>query len=212
MSTIASQSLGVSAVSAPEDGAPHPVSNMIDATETLYRFTADEYEQIAELLDDDRIELIDGYLVKKMTKLPPHVIGCARVLSSLTRVVPAGWHGRPGEPVRLGQRSEPEPDVSFARGTADDYPGAHPAPPDIAMVVEVTDTTLLKDRRRRKVYGAAGIPIYWIVNLVERQIEVYSNPGPDGYETCDIYRPGQHVPVVMGGAIVGQIAVDDILP
>jgi Uma2 family endonuclease len=212
MSTIASQSLGVSAVPAPENGASHPVSSMIDATETLYRLTAEEYEQIAGILDDDRVELIDGYLVKKMTKLPPHVIGCARVLATLTHVAPAGWHGRPGEPIQIGQRSEPEPDVSLARGVPDDYSAAHPGPPDIAMVVEVADRTLLKDRRRRLVYGAVGIPVYWIVNLVDRQVEVYSNPCPEGYATHHIYLPGDHVPVVLDGKIVGQIAVDDILP
>jgi Uma2 family endonuclease len=212
MSTIASQLLDVPVESSSGNGAPHPVSSMIDATETLYRFTAEEYEQIAEILDDDRVELIDGYLVKKMTKLPPHVLACARVLAAITRLMPAGWHARPGEPVRLGQRSEPEPDVSLARGAPDDYSGAHPGPSDIGLLVEVADTTLPKDRRRTQTYGPAGIPVYWIVNLVDRQIEVYSDPRPDGYATLAIYRSGQHVPVVLDGTIVGQVAVDDILP
>ena len=119
---------------------------------------------------------------------------------------------RPGESVRLGQRSEPEPDVSLARGAPDDYSSAHPGPPDIGLVVEVADTTLPKDRRRTQTYGPAGIPVYWIVNLVDRQIEVYSDPRPDGYATLAIYRSGQHVPVVLDGNIVGQIVVDEILP
>jgi Uma2 family endonuclease len=212
MATIAPQSLGVPVGSPSDDGAPHPVSSMIDATETLYRFTAEEYEQIAEILDENRVELIDGYLVKKMTKLPAHVLACARVLAAITRVLPAGWHGRPGEPVRLGQRSEPEPDVSLARGNPDDYPGAHPGRSDIGLLVEVADTTLPKDRRRTQTYGPAEIPVYWIVNLVDRQIEVYSDPRPDGYATCAIYRSGQYVPVVLDGTVVGNIAVDDILP
>ena len=77
MSTIPpSQSLANSAKSVPEPA--HPVSELIDATETLYRFTVEEYEQIAGLLDDDRVELIDGYLVKKMGKNPPHVLACAQ--------------------------------------------------------------------------------------------------------------------------------------
>jgi Uma2 family endonuclease len=78
--------------------------------------------------------------------------------------------------------------------------------------VEVADTTLQKDRRRTQTYGPAGIPVYWIVNLVDRQIEVYSDTRPDGYATCAIYRSGQHVPAVLDGTIVGQIAVDEILP
>ncbi len=63
-----------------------------------------------------------------------------------------------------------------------------------------------------RVYGRAGIPIYWIVNLVDRLIEVYSDPRPDGYATRTDYLPGQYVPVVLDGKVVGQIAVDDLLP
>ena len=63
-----------------------------------------------------------------------------------------------------------------------------------------------------RVYGKAGIPIYWIVNLIDRQIEVYSDPQPDGYATRTDYRSDEYVPVVLDGTVVGQIAVDDILP
>jgi Uma2 family endonuclease len=211
MFTIAPESPGIPSVSAPQNEPAHPVSGMIDATETLYRFTVEEYEQIAGLLDDDRVELIDGYLVKKMTKRPSHVIGCARVLAAVANILPAGWHARPGEPVRVGHRTEPELDVSLARGTADDYAIAHPGPADVALVVEVADTTLTKDRRRRKTYGPAGIPIYWIVDLNGRKVEVYTNPGPDGYASRTDYLPGMNLPLVVDGAIVGQIAVSDIL-
>jgi len=211
MSVVGSQTLTVSARSPSGNEGAHAVSSMIDATETLYRFTAEEYERIAEILDDDRVELIDGYLVKKMTKLPPHVLGCARVLAALTGVAPVGWHGRPGEPVRLGESAEPEPDVSLVRGAPDDYASAHPQPSDIGLLVEVSDTTLKKDRRRKKTYEPAGIPVYWIVNLAERQVEVYSDPCPEGYASREIYRSGQRVPVVLDGIVVGLIAVDDIL-
>ena len=131
--------------------------------------------------------------------------------SSVT-CVPAGWHGRPGEPVRLGLRTEPEPDVSLVRGTVDDYVGRHPGPADAALVVEVADTTLAKDRRRKGTYGPAGIPVYWIVNLRDRKVEVYTGPGPDGYATQTDYSPGMNVPLVIDGVTVAEIAVDDILP
>ena len=120
MSTITpTQSPANSADSVPEPA--HPVSELIDATETLYRFTVDEYEQIAGFLHDDRVELIDGYLVKKMVKNPPHVVACARVVAAVARIAPAGWHTRPGEPIRIAGRTEPEPDVALARGVIDDY-------------------------------------------------------------------------------------------
>lgn len=211
MSTITpTKAPSVSAVLAPEPA--HPVSEMIDATETLYRLTVDEYEQIAGFLDDDRVELIDGYLVRKMTKNPPHVVGCARALAALARVAPAGWYARPGEPVRIGRRAEPEPDVSLARGTLDDYAERHPEPSDIAMVVEVADTTLAKDRRRRRTYGPAGIPVYWIINLIARHVEVYTEPTSDGYALRTDYAPGADIPLVIDGITIGQIAVADILP
>src|SRR5208282_6558642 len=100
------QSPANSAVLVPE--AAHPVSELIDATETLYRLTVEEYEQIAGFLDDDRVELMDGYLVKKMVKNPPHVVACARIRASITRNAPVEWHTRAGDPVRITGRTEPE--------------------------------------------------------------------------------------------------------
>jgi Uma2 family endonuclease len=80
------------------------------------------------------------------------------------------------------------------------------------MVVEVADTTLAKDRRRRRIYGPAGIPIYWIVNLVGRHVEVYTEPTSEGYASRTDYAAGAHIPLVIDGVTVGQIAVADILP
>lgn len=78
--------------------------------------------------------------------------------------------------------------------------------------VEVADSSLGEDRGMIVVYGRAGIAVYWIVNLVDRQVEVYSSPQRDGYATHVCYRSGQSVPVVLDGVMVGQIAVDDLLP
>jgi Uma2 family endonuclease len=80
------------------------------------------------------------------------------------------------------------------------------------VVVEVPHSGLAQDRAKTRVYGWAGIPIYWIVNLVDRQVEVYTGPHSGGYATRVDYRSGQHVPFVIDGVIVGQIAVDDLLP
>ena len=99
----------------------------------------------------------------------------------------------------------------LARGTVDDYVGGHPGPADVALVVEVADTTLAKDRRRKRTYGPAGIPVYWIVNLRDRKVEVYTSPGPDGYASRTDYSPAMNVPLVINGATVGEIAVTDIL-
>jgi len=93
----------------------------------------------------------------------------------------------------------------------------HPGPQDIALLVEVSNTTLPRDRTvKARVYARAGVAVYWIINLVDRQIEVYSEPtGPapqPAYGRRTDYRPGQAVPLVIGGTQVGQIAVNELLP
>ena len=83
----------------------------------------------------------------------------------------------------------------------------------MALVVEVADSSLADDRKlATEVYGPAGIPVYWIVNLVDRQVEVYTGPGPGGYASCTVFMAGAAIPVEIGGQQLGEIAVDDILP
>jgi Uma2 family endonuclease len=130
----------------------------------------------------DRFHLINGYLVAKMTKNPTHGVAEELCGGALLRIIPPGWHLRTASPVRLpGRDSEPEPDRCVVRGTIRDYEGRHPEPADIAMVVEVADSSLSEDRKMAVgVYGPSEIPVYWIVNLVDRQVEVSSDPGPEG--------------------------------
>jgi Uma2 family endonuclease len=76
-----------------------------------------------------------------------------------------------------------------------------------------SDSSLPDDREYAgKVYGPAGIPVYWIVNVVDRQVEVYTVPGPAGYASRVDFRPGQIIPFAIGGQQLGEIAVDDLLP
>jgi Uma2 family endonuclease len=84
---------------------------------------------------------------------------------------------------------------------------------DVALLVEVSDTTLDLDQGPKwDAYAKGRIPVYWIVNLVDRQVEVYAEPGPDGYAVSRTFVPGQVIPVVLDGVEVGQIAAADILP
>jgi Uma2 family endonuclease len=161
-----------------------------------------------------RFHLINGYLVAKTTKNPPHVVADELCGAALLRIIPPGWHLLTANPIRLpGRDSEREPDRCVVRGTIRDYEGRHPEPADIAMVVEVADSSLSEDRTMAvAVYGPSGIPVYWIVNLVDRQVEVYSEPGPGGYRSRMDFQEGQAVPVLIGGRQVGQVAVDEVLP
>jgi Uma2 family endonuclease len=99
------------------------------------------------------------------------------------------------------------------RGAIRDYEDHHPGPNEIALIVEVADTSLAADRTlATQVYGPAGIPVYWIVNLGDRQVEVYTDPAPAGYLSTAVFPEGQCVPVVIDGQQLGLIAVSDILP
>jgi Uma2 family endonuclease len=178
----------------------------------LYRMTVDEYERIGEMLDDPRVELIDGYLVKKMPNKPEHSWATKAVLKALERRLPQGWVSRQEQPVRIPAYDEPEPDIAIVRGTDDDYKHRIPEPTDVGLLVEVSATNASADRQQGNLYGRSGIPIYWLVNLVDRQVEVYTDPGPAGYASRRDFASGQQVPVVIDGRQGGQIAVDDILP
>jgi Uma2 family endonuclease len=181
----------------------------------LYRMTVDEYERLAEaeVLADRRVELIGGYLVRKMTTKPPHVWAVDAAREMLERLVPSGWDFREEKPVRIPDFDEPEPDLAVVRGTRDDYRDRHPGPVDIGLVVEVADSSLGWDRGGKlSAYARSGVPFYWIINLVDRQVEVYSIPQPDGYRDRQIHQPGHLVPVVIAGVEVGRIAAVDILP
>jgi Uma2 family endonuclease len=106
----------------------------------------------------------------------------------------------------------PEPDLVVVRGTWRDYASRYPEPADTGLVIEVANTSLYEDRAMAGIYGAGGVPVYWIINLVHRQVEVYSGPGPGGYQSRQDYHAGDVVPVTIGGQQLRPIAVDDILP
>jgi Uma2 family endonuclease len=113
--------------------------------------------------------------------------------------------------------SEPEPDVMIVRGTETDYLVNHPGPEQVALVVEVSDATLNRDRTLKKqLYAAAAIPVYWVVNLLDNQVEVYSQPfvgaaGPD-YRQRQTYGPSEAVSVWVGAELIGELAVAQIFP
>ncbi len=182
----------------------------------LHRITVDEYERIIRagaLENPGKIELIDGYLVDKMAKNPEHSYSATSAHEILQARLPAGWSARKEEPVRIPAYDEPEPDISIVRGSRSDYRHRIPEPADVALFVEVSDSTLSGDRGRKlAAYARGGIPVYWIINLVDRQVEVYSGPVAGSYPSPTIYATGQRVPVSIGGQQLQPIAVNDILP
>ena len=166
----------------------------------LYRMTVHEYEAMVAsgaLKSRNRFHLINGYLVAKMTQNPPHRVADELCGAQLSRILPADrWHVAGAKPVRFpGRASEPEPDRCVVRGTIRDYEDHHPGPGEIALIVEIADSSLADDRKlATEVYGPAEYPVYWIVNLDHRQVEVYTYPGPEGYGSTEVFTEGQSVP------------------
>jgi Uma2 family endonuclease len=181
-----------------------------------HRITVDEYERIIEagvLEDPGRVELIDGEMVDKMGKSAEHGYATKKTIRAVDGRLPSGWTWRSEQPVRIPPLDEPEPDVTVVRGTDEDYEHKLPTPADVALLVEVSDSTLSQDRgKKRSTYAKGRIPVYWIVNLVNRQVEVYSRPGKTGYRSHKTYASGEQVPLTIGGQELPPIAVDDLLP
>jgi Uma2 family endonuclease len=171
----------------------------------------------AGILDeDDPVELLEGWIVEKITKSPLHREVTHSLHKVLERFIPDGWYVDSQEPVTLAE-SEPEPDAVVVRGNSDDFGERHPGPSDVALVAEVTDSSLPRDRVfKKKIYAAAGIVVYWVVNLVDRRIEVYTDctklPAGSDYVRCDIYALADNVPLVVDGRAVAEIPVREILP
>jgi Uma2 family endonuclease len=188
-------------------------------TAPLRRFTVDEYHALgtAGVLEDDRVELLDGLIVMMSPIGPPHAYAMGRTNRLLESVLPDDWHVRLQLPITLPS-SEPQPDLAVVRGTMDDYALRHPGPGDTGLVIEVADTTLLLDRRKSLLYAAVLIPQYWIVNLIARQLEVYTNPrrsrknAPAKYRSEHKFSESDKVKLSLGSRTIANVVVRDLLP
>jgi Uma2 family endonuclease len=182
----------------------------------LYRMTVDEYERMAtaRVLIDPRVELINGYLVQKMTKKPRHVWAVESIRDVLDANLGTGCHVREEKPVRIPDFDEPEPDLAIVRGTRADLRGRHPGPGDLALIVEVSETSLDRDQGEKlSAYARGGVPVYWVVNLIDGRVEVYSDPDQAAgrYRARADFGPGDPVPVILDGREVCRVDVGSLL-
>ena len=182
----------------------------------LRRFTVAEYHAMLKagvLAEGEPVELLNGYLVTKMSRGPLHDNAVAILSRRLTRSLPDGWMVRGQSGATLTDLSEPEPDVLVARGVEGTFFTRHPGPADAALIVEVADSSLRRDRREKlPIYAAAGVPVYWIVNVPDRHVEVYTRPAGDTYDGLIIYSPGQELPVTLDGVTLDGVPVADLFP
>jgi Uma2 family endonuclease len=187
--------------------------------EPIWRLSVEKYHEMIDkgiLTEDDPVELLEGCLITKMALGPEHSFVTDVTRDVLSALLPAGWIVRSQQPITT-ETSEPEPDVTVVRGARRDYLTRHPGPHDVGLMIEVSESSLPRDRNLKKcVYAAAGVPVYWILNLVDRVLEVYEAPtGPTelpDYGAARVYGAGDVVPVVLDGVEVGKVQVADLLP
>jgi len=198
---------------------PSSLQGVAVPNDYIWRLSVEQYHEMIRagiLTDDDPVELLEGWLVVKMPKNPPHRLVTGLTRSALERLLPGGWYVDAQEPVTT-ETSEPEPDVVVVRGERRQYADHHPGPQDLALVVEVSDATLPRDRGlKKRVYARNSIPVYWIVNLVDGQVEVYTDPtGPaeqPDYRQRQDYQPADELPLTIEGKEVGRVLVRELLP
>ena len=155
-------------------GSPHPAPSPFP----VRRFSVQEYQQMAEagvLTDQEDVELLEGWVTPKMIHNPPHDLAVGLVEEAIRSRLTEVWKLRTQSAITT-EDSKPEPDVAVVRGPLRRYAQEPPKPDDIAVVVEIADTSLARDRHKGRLYARAGIAAYWIVNLIDRQIEVYTQP------------------------------------
>ena len=191
---------------------------MEDAIRTR-RWTRAEYDRLIDIgvfRPGDPVELLGGELIVAEPQSSPHYTAVYLAEDALRTAFGAGWLIRTQAPIALDDQSEPEPDIAVAQGTAREYAAAHPARP--VLVVEVAVTSLALDRDHKgSLYARAGLPDYWIVNLVDRVLEVYRRPMPDaaaalGWRYGASQTLGPESSVAPLAAPAARVSVADLLP
>ncbi len=183
----------------------------------VFRFTINQFYQLDDLgfFEDRHVEMIRG-VIYEMTTKPAHTTACDLTAVVLRAIFGIGWVVRDGRSLDTGRSSLLEPDFAVVAGTIRDFAQSHPT--TAALIVEISDTTLRKDRTiKAHLYAQAGLPDYWILNLVDRQLEVHRDPGPDPsrrgrFRYADVTivpEAGNMAPLAAPGS---PIAVADLLP
>ena len=187
-----------------------------------YRLSADDYFRMVDadiIPADRRVGLWKGRLYEKMAKKLPHSGAQNLLVPALLRVLPGEWCLWGESPILVDDFTAPLPDLSLVRGNPNVYTrrGSVPKLGEIGLVVEVADTSLRKNLTETlQTYARAGLPCYWVVNLVDRRVEVYSDPrvedGVARYAASEVFEAGRDVPLVLDGRAIASIPARDLLP
>ena len=182
-------------------------------TEQTYRFTAQEYHRMGEvgiLPPDVRVELVDGEIKQMPPIHPPHANIVDRLTIMLASRLAGVAHLRVQGPIHLDDYNEPQPDLAVMRFRDDYYGSQHPTPADVLLAIEVADTSLRYDRdEKMPLYGRAGIPEAWLVDIQAQTITVFTQPHAGGYREQHVLSRGQEI---MSVSVEGlRLRVDEAL-
>ena len=166
----------------------------------LRKFTVEQYRRLGELgvlTPGDNVELLEGWIVEKMNQRPIHGF-LVRLLNELfMRELPVGWICQCQLPIAT-ERSEPEPDLAILKGMHADFRNEHPQGKDCALIIEVADTSLEKDRAKAEIYRSAGVAEYWIVNVAGTCIEQYRFETGTVTPAIQVWKRDQEIAFDMG--------------
>lgn len=153
--------------------------------------TLSEYHRMAEvgiLSDEDRVELLNGEIIQMSPIGSRHAANVKRINQLLSQLIAGKLLIGVQDPIALGNHSEPEPDIVVLKPVDDFYASHHPTAEDVLLVIEVSDSTLQKDKEVKiPLYADAGIPEAWIINLEENQVECFRTPENGTYQSHVIF-------------------------
>jgi Uma2 family endonuclease len=181
------------------------------------RFTVAEYHRMVRadvLHEGDAVELLEGWIAPKTPRSPRRDATVDRCHGTLGPLLPDPWRIRVQSAITTAD-SEPEPDLAIVVGPAQRYSARHPGPLDVGLAIEVSDSSLAHDRTiKAAVYAQAGISVYWIINLVDDQLEVYTDPmagAAQAYGCRTDFRLADRVPLLLAGATIATLVVADLI-
>lgn len=183
-------------------------------TREARKFTVEEYFHMVKagiLQEDERVELIEGEILHTPPMGPIHIGGVTRYARVFITLAEDRFTVLIQSTVRLSEQSAPEPDLALVKYRTDDYSFAHAVPEDVLLIVEIADTSLAYDRDvKAHVYGRAGIPETWVLNLTGDCIERFTQPGPEGYAQHTVLGRGDKVTPLSLPEV--ELAVNELLP
>jgi len=176
----------------------------MDRTSQKYRFSVAQYHQMGAtgiLSEEQRVELIKGEIFEMSPISSLHAGTVKLLISFFHERMKVPFVLNVQDPITLNSYSEPQPDVAVLKPRTDHYTTSHPRPLEVLLLVEVADSSLLKDRQLKlPLYARADIPEVWIINLIDQQLEVYLHPSAEQYQRKQFFQPGEHLQHPLLGA------------